>query len=232
MNKNIYICWASIRPHAVKEVSKEWLENCVFKENLYWKIAMASEEQKAEVEALNIPNCDVIAVTDKVSYNHAITQITLNLEMNDEDILIVVSDDMYCFSGWDMYLRQRFEEWQGAIFINDGCGIYSRIITLACMTFACIKKLNKIIYHPVYTHFYSDDEAYWNLLELGLLQDNRSLQDEHGNFIDPAYFQHKHYGTDGTRPDIHDNRYKQSYTTDGHIFHKRRNMPIHERLKL
>jgi hypothetical protein len=224
--KNIYILWASIRPNFILETSKKWIENCNNKDRLFFKIAMASEEQKSEVESFNIPNCEVSAITDKGGYNHAITQLTLNLEVNDEDILILLSDDFNCLPNWDEYLYKKFENYSDAIFLDDGCQDVHRrdyaCITLACMTFECLKKINKVIFSPNYYHFYSDTEAYQNLIQLGLLKDDRAVD----NFV----FKHEHHSAGFRQRDQFDVVAVEHWDVDQTTYHTRIKMSVQERL--
>ena len=220
---NIYLLWASIRELVVKDVAQHWINTCVNKDRLFFKIGMATEEQKQIVESYNIPNCEVTAITDKRGYCHAATKLAKQLEVNDNDIVIFLTDDFYSPQNWDEYLYSKFTKWDGALFLNDGCNDRSTIITIGCMTFKCLKRLNRYAFHPSYNQFYSDDECYLNLKELGLLKDDR--------ISEPVIFQHQHYGIDGTRPDTHDQNAMKLYELDGENWNIRKRMFISDRLK-
>ena len=226
--KNIYILWASIRPNFVFHTAIKWIENCTHKDRLHFKIAMATEEQKDTIERFGIPNCEVVAITDKPGYNYAITQLTTNLEVNDDDILVLLSDDFACLPNWDEFIYNKFKDWDGAIFLDDGVqNIHTKegnlCITLACMTFECLKKLNKVVFSPNYFHFFSDDEAFHNLYELGLLRDNRDTD----NFI----FRHEHHAGGFRTPDEFDTRANTHANIDSLMFNKRSQMSVYERLE-
>jgi hypothetical protein len=225
--KNIYILWASIRPKFVLETSKRWIQNCKNKDNLYFKIAMATDEQKLEIENFNIPNCEVVTISDKPGYNYAITQLTKDLEVDDNNILVLLSDDFACLPNWDEYLYRKFEQWDEALFLDDGCQDVHRkqgklCITLACMTFKCLKKLNKVVFSPNYFHFFSDDEAFHNLNQLGLLKDDRDID----NFI----FKHEHHSSGYRERDEFDFRALDNWDHDSTMFNKRIQMSVQERL--
>jgi hypothetical protein len=225
--KNIYILWASIRPDFVLKTSQRWINNCCDKDRLYFKIAMATDEQKEVVEDFNIPNCEVTSVTEKPGYNYAITQLTRNLEVNDDDILILLSDDFACLHNWDKFIYRKFEDWDGAIFLDDGVqNIHQKegnlCITLACMTFKCLKQLNKVVFSPNYFHFYSDDEAFHNLYDLGLLKDNRDTD----NFL----FRHEHAAGGLRERDEYDIRFADNAGSDGEVYRRRSQMSVEERL--
>jgi hypothetical protein len=223
---NIYILWASIRPNFILETSKKWIDNCVNKDRLFFKIAMANEEQVKEVESFNIPNCEVVAITEKGGYNYAITQLTLNFEANNEDIIILLSDDFSCLPKWDEYIYSKFENYNDAIFLDDGCQDINRkdyaCITLACMTFECLKKINKVVFTPNYYHFYSDTEAYQNLIQLGLLKDDRS--------VDKFVFKHEHHSSGWRKRDEFDVIAVEHWDADQITYHNRIKMSVQDRL--
>jgi hypothetical protein len=224
--KNIYILWASIRPDFVLETSQKWIGNCVHKDRLHFKIVMATEDQKRIVEDFKIPNCETIAVTDKPGYTHAITQLSLGLELEDDDVLIFLTDDFTCMPRWDEFIDGKFENFNDAVFLNDGCqDVYRRdyaCITLGCMTFACLKKINRVVFSPNYYHFFSDTEAYFNLIQLGLLKDDRAT--------DYYIFKHEHHSSGARKSDQFDTIAVEHWTQDETTYHKRINMSVQERL--
>jgi hypothetical protein len=226
--RNIYILWASIRPDFVQKTSQVWINNCTNKENLFFKIAMASEEQKILVESYQIPNCEVSCITERGGYNYAITQLTLNLEVNDDDILVLLSDDFSCLPAWDKYLLKKFDSWEWALFLDDGCQDVHRksgklCITLACMTYKCLKRLNKVVFTPNYYHFFSDDEAFHNLYDLGLLKDDRDKD----HFI----FHHQHHSSGYRARDQHDFTAVEHWDQDNAMWNKRSQMNVQDRLR-
>ncbi len=225
--KKIYILWASIRPDFVLTTSKKWLDNCVYKDRLFFKIATATEEQKELIETFNLPNSEIISVTEKPGYNYAITQLTKNIEVEDDDILLLLSDDFNCLPSWDEFIYRKFEDWDGAILLDDGvqdvdikCG--ELCITLACMTFKCLKQINKVVFSPNYFHFYSDNEAYHNLNDLGLLKDTRD--------VDNFTFKHEHYTSGFRAKDLHDDKAGDGVLHDAGVYNLRKQMNVHERL--
>jgi len=224
--KNIYILWASIRPEFVLSTSNMWIDNCKNKDNLFFKIVMASDEQKAEVESFNIPNCEVTAVTNRRGYNYAITQLTLNLELNNDDILIFLTDDFTCQPNWDEYIYQKFENYNNALFLNDGRQDPNKkdneCITLGCLTFECLKKLNNVLFSPNYYHFYSDNEAFHNLNALGLLKDDRA--------IDCVVFKHEHHSFGHRNRDEFDATACDHWSVDQNTYNIREKMSVQERL--
>lgn len=228
--KKIYVLWASIRPKMVYSTWKEWLTKCKNKENIFLQIAVSDLSQKIEIDSFGFQNCEVFVFDDKPGYNYAITRLTQNLETEDDSILLLLSDDFFPPENlyWDEFLLSKFNDWDGAIFLNDG--IQSLVkegclcITLACMTFKCLKQLNKIVFHPNYRHFFSDNEAFLNLTELHLLKDDRD--------IDNVIFEHRHYVKSKRNQDDHDIKNLSYWNEDQLIFDNRVKMNVKERIKI
>jgi hypothetical protein len=225
--KKIIVLWASIRPDMVQSTWLDWLSKCNDTQDIYIKLAVATEEQKQKIEGFGFKNCEIIVVKDKLGYPYAITQLTKQLETDDESILLLLSDDFFAPDNWDIYLRDKFTSYDGAIFLNDGYQLPVKrgnlCITLACLTFSCLKKLNKIVFHPDYTHFFCDNEAWANLVTLELLQDNRD--------IDKTIFEHRHYNQNKRVLDEHDKRNMSNWNVDHLTYDRRMLMSIEERLK-
>ena len=225
---NIYFLWATIRPEMMYETYKQWISNCILDSNIILKCAVYTQEQKETIDNYNINNCDVIVVSDKRGYPYAVSKLAHNLEVNDEDIVILTSDDFYSPVGWDKYLIDKFTGFEGALFLDDG---YQDInikdgmmlaLTTACMTFKCLKQLNKVLMHPDYFHFFSDNEIFQNLKCLGLLKDDRD--------IDNMVFEHKNCHMGKRLEDEYDAYYLSHRQEDEVTFLRRMNMPIEERL--
>lgn len=225
--RKFYFLWGTIRPDFAKITHAEWIAKCSDPSNVFTKFAVKTLEQKQQIDSFNLQNCDVIIVDDRTGYNNAVTVAGRQLECNDDDIILYLSDDFTPPDKWDVYINKKFENWNDALFLHDG---YQQVvkdgmlcITLGCMTFSCLKKLNKILFHPDYIHFFSDNEAFINLKELGLLKDDRD--------IDNVVFQHNHYVTGRRKQDEHDLNNYASWEIDKATSIRRLNMPIEERLK-
>lgn len=228
--RKIYILWPTVRPSMMYDTCKIWLEKAKHKDNLYWKIAVYTQEQKDEIDGFNIPNCDVIIANENVGYTSAVTKLSMDIECDDKDLLLFLTDDFFPPDNleWDEFIFSKFVDFENAIFLDDGRQSHVKegalCITLACMTFSCLKKLNRIVFHPSYKHFFCDNEAFVNLKELGLLKDERDA--------DNVVFPHLHYVGGHRVQDEYDKRNVSNWTEDELRFKDRAQLPIRERLKL
>jgi len=224
--KKIIILWASVRPAMVYSTWQDWLFKCDNKERIDIKIAVATDEQKQKIESYNFNNCEVSIVIEKSGYPYAITKLTQELETDDDNILLLLSDDFFAPNHWDTYLYSQFDNYDGAVFLNDGYQSTAKIgtfcITLACLTFRCLKKLNKIVFHPAYNHFFCDTEAWQNFKALGILKDNRD--------IDNTVFEHRHYVRGGRLHDEHDAKNMNNWDIDHATYQNRMKLTVNERL--
>lgn len=225
--RKIYFLWATIRPGMMLDTYNEWMRKCTHPENVCMKVAVSTYDQKSIIDNFNLNNTDVIVVNDKKGYNHAITVLTTQLETDDDAILLLLSDDFFPPDKWDLYLNEKFSDFDGALFLWDGYQLLVKegalCITLACLTFSCLKKLNKIVFHPDYNHFFSDNEAFVNLNTLGLLRDDRD--------IDNVIFEHRHYIVGKRQQDEHDLRNYSFWEQDHQTYDDRMKMTIEERLR-
>jgi hypothetical protein len=88
------------------------------------------------------------------------------------------------------------------------------------LTYNCLKKLNKAIYHPAYHWQYSDAELYQNLIALQLLKITAGPK-----------FTHRHYSHGLRSQDQYDAVGGALMDRDLLTFQARMKLPISERLK-
>lgn len=140
-----------------------------------------------------------------------------------EDIIIVVSDDFFAFTGWDEFLVKELAGLTSGLMVNDGIQKRAgRAMTLPIMTYSALLALNKIIYHPDYHWEYSDNELFENLTALGMLKETRDGK---------VSFKHGHW-INGSRPqDEHDKLRGSKSPLDKTTFERRMKMALSERLQ-
>lgn len=243
----IQILWATARPQMFVSRHKTWIERASKKHYIHTLVAVNTEKEKEEI-VLNYDEIsqgmidyDVdIKVTgeDNLGVVYPIYQLSKDLKLNNSDIVIVVCDDVECPENWDEYLFDNFMDWDGAEMIRDGYQHYEYnvdkmlknesippAVSMPVMTFKCLKKLNMIIFHPDYKHYFADNELFLNLYELGLLRDERSA--------DSIVFEHIHYCTGKRASDGLDNQIINKLGNhDRATWIKRRVLDVKDRIKL
>jgi hypothetical protein len=230
INKIIYILWATIRPQMMKATHDNWVSNMTTDTAIVFKVAVATDEQKREIDGFGFADTEVIVVNERRGYNYAITRLTREIVAKDEDIMLLLSDDFQSPKGWDTYILSKFKDWDGAIYLNDGyqdprLKYDSRnSMTLACMTYKCLCKINKTVFNPVYNHYFSDTEAFRNLYESGLLKDDRDIDAG-------IVFDHHSYFTGKRSKDESDEVNMTFWVEDQATFGIREKLPLEARLE-
>jgi len=221
----IYILWATIRPTVFMQMHKVWLDRAVNKDNIITKVSVNFEKDKEILKDYN----PVVAQTTKIGVCYPSYVLSSNLVCeNDTDIIVYASDDFIPPQNWDEYLINKLKDKSGCLMVRDGyqlpdsSNMQYPCVTIPIMTYDCLKKLNGIIYNPVYTHMYSDCELYINVKELGLLIDDR--------LDDTTLFEHLHYAAGKRNSDVMDQQYHVRWKEDEATWNKRRLMKVEDRL--
>lgn len=186
----IYLLCSTIRPNEFKRTHTHWMNMASNFANIKTKLVVDKQEHVDELSEFDtlLYSGQTVGITKPLVY---LTQSLVNLK--PDDIIVVMSDDFFAPKNWDLFLKEQFKDFNGAIKVHDG-GEYSErmgIITIPIMTYACLEKLNHIVYHPAYNHMYSDNELRDVLFELNMLK-----------IVDPKAgytFEHRHW-TNGKRP--------------------------------
>lgn len=214
----IYLLWPTVRPATFLKTVDYWKTNAKDWSKVRVSVAVNTEEQKQQ-----LPNFNVMVVGDKrTGVAYASYCLTKNLVATDKDIVILSSDDMFAPKNWDIWVVKQLSNFDGCLMVNDsyqsgGC------ITIPIMTFSCLKKLNKIVYHPSYGHQFSDAELFHNLHEMKMVKNLRNDKD--------WIFEHRHWANGKRKYDSVDNRANSSGGADGKNLKTRLRMPLKERLK-
>jgi hypothetical protein len=224
----IYILWCTIRPAQFREFHKVWIEKAIDKDDIKTLVAVNWEEHKQALEDYPV---DVTVIgTDRIGVCYPSYMLSSNLNCeNDSDIIVFASDDFLPPDGWDEYLKNKFEGRDGCLFVPDGyqledsSNMIAPCITIPLMTWGCLKKLNRVIYHPAYNHMFSDNELYLNCKELGMLING---------YGDGIQFLHVHHSAGLRQVDVADRHYHAKWASDQNTWNTRKNWTLEERLKV
>jgi hypothetical protein len=151
-------------------------------------------------------------------------ELTSTLECQDNDIIIVASDDFYPPNHWDTIIKEQFVDFDGAVIFWDGIQVDTPMVTLPIMTFNTLKKLNRKIYHPDYKHQFSDIELYLNLKEMNLIKDLRIIRKD-------ILFEHRHHHVKKREMDDVDKYIESVWSEDRATIDRRMQLSLEERLK-
>lgn len=222
----IQILWATIRPNTFIQMHTNWINRSENPENIKTLVAVNTQE-----EADFLSNYNTIVVNPKnIGVCEPSYKLSSSIEPADDDIIIFASDDFYPPEKWDTYLINKLKGKKGALFVRDGyqlpdsSNMLHPAITIPIMTGSCLKRMNNVIYHPVYNHMFSDCELYLNLKDLNLLIDDR--------MTDETTFQHLHYAGGKRQSDQFDKIYMSKWGMDQKKWNERKLIDVEKRLEV
>lgn len=231
----IHILWATIRPEIFKSAHYEWVKRSRDPKNIRTYVAVNWKEHADQLKEYLVNDYLITLNSNKIGVCYPSYELSSNLgskmgTCKDDDIVIFASDDFLPPNNWDDYLIDKFKNKSGVLMVRDGyqlpdsSNMLNPAITIPIMTFESLLKLNKIIYHPIYNHMFSDTELYINALDLGILIDDR-MNDE-------TVFEHLHYAAGKRNADGADKAYNNKWQEDEITWNKRKNMTAEERIKI
>jgi len=229
----IHILWCTLRPSQFINMHQEWMRRAENPENIQTYVAVNWEQHANELREYLKKNYLITLNTNRIGVCYPSYQLSSNLGVNmgqckDDDIVVFASDDFMAPQGWDTYLIDKLKGRTSALFVRDGyqlpdsSNMLHPAITIPIMTYDCLLKINRAIYHPSYNHMFSDCELYLTLKDLGLLYDDR-LNDE-------TTFEHHHYAAGKRQPDQADQAYNNKWKEDEITWNKRKDMSVEERI--
>jgi hypothetical protein len=220
----IHILWPTARLGVMKESVVNWLRSATGSATINLTIAVNTEAEAEEIRGWkNFHACNVIVTgAHRLGPVWPVHQLCKQLVAEEDDIVILATDDFLPPLGWDTFIRNRLD-YCGALIINDGVRKRGdRLMTLPIMTYSCLLKINRLIVHPDYGWHFADAELYENLDALGLLRDARG-------FNDPV-FEHLHWTKGKRKKDDVDQIARRTHSKDKLTFARRMKMTIEERL--
>jgi len=223
----IYILWCTIRPKQFIKFHEEWIRRSNNPSNIITKVAVNWDQHKKELK--DYPVEVEVFETKQIGVCYPSYKLSSKLECEkDSDIVVFASDDFLPPNDWDTYLVNKFEGKDGCLFVPDGyqledsSNMIDPCITIPLMTYGCLKKLNKIIYHPAYNHMFSDNELHLNCKEMDMLINC---------YNDGIQFLHVHHSAGLRNVDQADQQYHAKWKSDQELWNKRKLLPLGERLK-
>ncbi len=176
----IFVLYATIRPYVFIQTYSIWRKKAQNNENIKFLIAVNSKQDSDIIQQFLYKQDKIIIVnTDKRGVCYPSYELSSKLEGDKEDIVIFASDDFYPPDNYDTYLINKLNNKEGGLMVRDGyqlpdsSNMLTPVMSIPILTYGCLERLNKIIYHPAYNHMHSDGELYKNLKELNLLIDDR-----------------------------------------------------------
>jgi hypothetical protein len=232
----IHILWCTLRPTQFKDMHSEWIKRSDNPDNIQTYVAVNWKEQADELRDYLKSNFLITVNTDKIGVCYPSYQLSSILgdkmgEAKEDDIIVFASDDFIPPQGWDTYLINKLKD-KGdvGLFVRDGyqlpdsSNMLHPAITIPIITYGCLLKMNRTIYHPAYNHMFSDCELYDNLKDLGMLYDDR--------INDDTMFEHLHYAAGKRKADKADQAYNNKWKEDELTWNKRKLMSVEERIKV
>lgn len=233
----IHLLWCTIRPEQFIKTHQVWMDRIEDKNDVITYVCVNWKEHRDIIsEYIDTSKNYIITIkTDKIGVCYPSYELTsrLGIDMGickDEDIVVFASDDFVPPTNWDKYLNEKFKTiGDKTLFVRDGyqlpdsSNMLHPAVTIPIMTYGCLIRLNRYIYHPSYSHMFSDCELYENLKDLDLLYDDR--------LNDTTVFEHLHYAAGKRNADQADQAYLSKWKDDEDIWNIRKNMPVEERIK-
>ncbi len=230
----IHLLWCTIRPQQFIKYHNEWLNNCDDKDNIKTHVLVSTESEKKFLEKYfnqiaKIANRIEVYRPQHPGVCSPSYKLSSTLECTDDDIVIFGSDDFLAPKKWDTYLKEKFNNRSGLLFVRDGyqlpdsSNMQYPAITIPIMTGEALRSMNNIIYNPAYHHMFSDCELYLNAKEMGILIDDRKS--------DQTVFEHAHWVTGKRQADAADQSYHLKWKDDEQTWNVRKALPVEERIK-
>jgi hypothetical protein len=244
---NWIIAFPTVRPDMATERIQQWIDrrespNC---NPLIVHIGTNKDYLSAfdKLREACLPRCYDMTVRETPKWcTRSLASLILNevranqLSLMSNTGFIAAFDDIEPPQGWDDILAAQFDKARKerghnktALWVETGCRRYTHaFIELPIMTTDCLHALGDNVYHPAYTHHYSDGELALNLMQLGYLYDVR------GDASIP-HFKHWHHGLNPlyVRPqDEQDRRYSdQCSVWNRMVWKQRTNLSLKDRIE-
>lgn len=228
----IHLLWCTVRTSNFPNVHKIWFDRTKQKENVKCHVLVSTQNEatflKQYFDAIKQDNRIEVYQPPYPGVCLPSYKLSSTLEFKSDDIIVFASDDFTPPKDWDLYLKSKLENKNGVLFVRDGyqlpdsSNMLYPAITIPILTGKALRDMNSTIYHPCYSHMFSDCELYLTSKELGLLIDDR--------LSDSTEFTHHHYAAGKRNADKYDQSYNQNWQKDESTWKQRKDMPVEKRI--
>lgn len=238
----IFVLWPTCRPQVAITRATQWLERASDKTSMQFMFGVNTDEHLALLMAMPnplrersvwflYPDCRPGATATATKLTRMLVQ-DFGASL-DRSIVVLASDDFESPQNWDSHLLSEALPYTKehpelrtmvALIVNDGYKKDTNIIPLPVVSGPCLKRLNGIIYHPNFRHFFSDEELFYVATELGLIRNLRGT--------DAPVFHHRHWSFSGRDRDQFDERNNTHWTEDKATYDLRKDWPVEKKLEL
>ncbi len=215
----IKVLWPTIRPDIALTAANGWLSNAADPKNVEIFFGVNKPEH---VEVLG--HHAYLFESARPGVTATATCLTRLFGGSRNDIIVLASDDFTCEKGWDAHLESEFSTFDGALIVNDGYKVGTNIIPIPVVCGSFLDRLNGILYHPTYNHFFSDEELFYVVQEIRNVKDLRGTKS--------PLFAHKHWSFGGRKKDEFDHRNNKWWDEDKKTFEARKGFPLEKKLEL
>lgn len=237
--RRTFVLWPTCRPSMAASRVGEWAANAVDLTRTVFVFGCDDAETAARVVELTerlrtagrLPPLfarHVLVCPDNPGgVAHCATKLTRWAlgRAEDEDLVVLASDDFGCPPGWDACLMRALRGGEVAAVKDGYHAEHTELLTIPVLGGAALRRLGGVVYHPAYHHMFSDNEAWLNAQQAGAL---RNLRATH-----PALtFKHHHYIVSARPRDEKDDRANAWWKQDEALWHARKGLPLAERLAL
>lgn len=174
------------RPLQALDTMVHWLQHITYPQ--MWEYILSVDSNDPELEgykALGISGMQNIRMI--VNDNHNIVEASNQAaRLSSGDIIILVSDDFFCFPGWNVAITEALRGKSGVLKTYDG--IQRWIVTLPILSRDYYEEQG-YLWHPSYEHMFSDSD----MTHKADLQKKLIIRND-------IVFHHNHYSTKGGQP--------------------------------
>jgi len=199
------------RPHQAYDVYKHYIDNMVSDNDIEWIISLNDNELFLDDYKRLFKNEDSVSIITS-NVNSMVAATNVAAMHTKHNIILLVSDDMYCAKNWDRDLIKVFDQYKdqpAVIQVHDS--IRCDILTIPIMNRLAYEKLG-YIYNPKYISMYADND-------LMMVAKKNDMYFIHTDIV----FDHRHYSVGKSKLDYTYKREnsKTAYDHGKRMFHYR-----------